>query len=153
MNLCGEEIFSCSTERLWATLTDAELVSRSIPDLDQVEQINENSFVCRVRPKLGFLAGTLRLAFDVVEKNQAQGRLRIRIDGKKIGARVEVEADLAVLSLDHGSQLNWTGRITKREGLLKPIGESLIQAAAARVIDAFWSKFRSALPAPPRKPD
>jgi hypothetical protein len=35
--------------------------------------------------------------------------------------------------------------IVEREGLLKPVGQSLIQAAAQRVITNFWHQFRKIL--------
>jgi hypothetical protein len=35
--------------------------------------------------------------------------------------------------------------IVEREGLLEPIGKSLIQAAAQRVITNFWQQFRKIL--------
>ena len=46
----------------------------------------------------------------------------------------------------HGENAASGLRLDSREGLLKPIGPSLIQGAAQRVIDSFWKKFREALP-------
>src|SRR5262245_7429834 len=137
MNFTGTEQFECGQAELWARLTDMAFISSVIPDVDRVERIDSNGFSCRVRPRFSFLTGSLDLTFELVEP-VPQERLKVRTRGKGIGAAVVVEAELQIVSREAGSEVLWTGTIVSREGLLKPVGPSLIQAAARRVIDSFW---------------
>jgi carbon monoxide dehydrogenase subunit G len=144
MNFAGTEQFDCGQTELWTRLTDMAFVSRAIPDAERIELIGNSGFACRVRPRLSFLTGSLELAFEIIESIPSE-RLTVRSRGKGIGAAVVVESHLHLLRAEAGTELHWTGVIVEREGLLKPIGQSLIQAAAQRVITNFWQQFRKVL--------
>ena len=146
MNFTGVEHFECMPVELWARLTDMPFVSRAIPDVDRFDRVDAMGFACRVRPRFAFLTGSLDLTFEVIEL-QPQDRLKVRSRGKGIGAAVVVEAELRLSAKDQGTELQWTGIIVSREGLLKPVSAGLIQGAAQRVIDNFWKKFREAMTA------
>ncbi len=144
MNFAGTEQFDCDLSELWARLTDMTFVSRAIPDIERIERMDTTGFACRVRPRLSFLTGSLELVFEIVESVPTY-RLTVRSRGKGIGAAVVVESKLHLAPVEKGTELRWTGVIVEREGLLKPIGQSLIQAAAQRVITSFWQQFRKIL--------
>jgi len=151
MNFSGTEQFDCSQVELWARLTDLAFVSRVIPDVDRVDRIDDSGFACRVRPKFSFLTGSFHLAFELIEP-VAPERLKVRSHGKGIGAAVVVDAELHLTPAASGTELQWTGIIVSREGLLKPVSPALIQAAAQRVIESFWQRFRAALAADSQTP-
>ena len=144
MNFAGTEQFDCGHTELWARITDMAFVSRAIPDIERVVRMDASGFACHVRPRFSFLTGSLELVFDIVESTPCE-RLTVRSRGKGIGAAVIVEAHLYLVAIGPGTELQWTGVIVEREGLLKPIGPSLIQAAAQRVITNFWQQFRKIL--------
>jgi len=144
MNFAGSEKFDCNQVELWARLTDLAFVSRTIPDVDRVDRIDVTGFACRVRPRFSFLTGTLSLTFELLEPVPPQ-RLKVRSRGKGIGSTVVVEAELQLVANGTGTELQWTGTIVSREGLLKPVSAGLIQGAAQRVIVSFWQRFREAV--------
>jgi len=144
MNFAGTEQFDCGQTELWSRITDMAFVSRVIPDVERVDRLDDSGFACRVRPRFSFLTGSLELIFEVVESMPCD-RLTVRSRGKGIGAAVVVEAAIHLLPSGSGTELRWTGVIVAREGLLKPVSPSLIQAAAQRVIENFWQQFRAAL--------
>lgn len=145
MNFEGTQQFESDPSRLWSCLNDMKFVSSVIPDVDRVLKIDQTSFACKVKPRFSFLTGSLDLTFDVIE-TASPNRIKVRSRGKGIGAAVVVEAEVNLVPADKGTTLNWTGAIVSREGMLKPIGTSLIQGAAQRVIDNFWQNFRQAEP-------
>lgn len=147
MKFDGTEQFDGSPDSLWSHLTDMNFVSRVIPDVDKVLHLDERSFSCKVRPRFSFLSGSLDLNFEVINSTPP-ARLTIRSRGKGIGAVVVVEAEINLAPHGAGTELKWIGTIVSREGLLKPIGPSLIQGAAQRVIENFWKNFRAALSNP-----
>jgi carbon monoxide dehydrogenase subunit G len=144
MNFAGEQQFDCGQAELWARLNDMAFVARVIPDVDRVERIAADGFTCKVRPRFSFLTGALELTFELVERAEPQ-RLKVRSRGKGIGATVIVDAEIHLAAGERGAVLRWTGTIVSREGLLKPVSPALLQAAAQRVIDNFWQKFRVAI--------
>jgi carbon monoxide dehydrogenase subunit G len=145
MNFAGTEQFECSHVELWQRLTDLNFVAGVIPDVERVDCIDASGFTCRVRPRFSFLTGSLELQFEVLEP-VAPMRLKVRSRGKGIGSAVVVDAEICLTAGANGTELRWTGTIVSREGLLKPVSSALIQAAAQRVIDSFWQKFRAGLP-------
>lgn len=145
MNFSGEERFEIEAATVWSCLADMEFVSRAIPDVEKVTKLDATGFSCRVRPRFSFLSGTLDLTFEISGVIPPK-QMKIRSRGKGIGAAVVVEAEVQLSAEERATRLHWTGMIVSREGLLKPIGASLIQGAAQRVIDGFWKRFREALP-------
>lgn len=145
MNFSGEERFEVEAATVWNCLVDMEFVSSAIPDVERVTKLEAAGFSCRVRPRFSFLTGSLDLTFEISDV-VAPERLKVRSRGKGIGAAVVVEAEVRLSAEERATRLHWTGTIVSREGLLKPIGASLIQGAAQRVIDSFWKRFREALP-------
>jgi len=144
MNFSGTEHFDCTQADLWARLNDMAFISRVIPDVDKVEHLEPTGFSCKVRPKFAFLTGSLDLNFTIIE-SKPENRLVVRARGKGIGAAIVVDIEIHLLPTVSGTDLNWTGTIVSREGLLKPVGTGLIQGAAERVIQNLWHKFRAAL--------
>jgi carbon monoxide dehydrogenase subunit G len=119
-------------------------VSRVVPDVERVVSLEPTGFSCRVRPRFSFLTGSLDLTFEIIESTPPT-RLKVRSRGKGIGAAVVVESELHLAAAGSGTELQWSGAIVAREGLLKPIGSGLIQGAAQRVIDSFWKNLGNAL--------
>ena len=144
MYFTGTEHFDCNQAELFARLVDMGFLVRIIPDLERVVKVDATGFTCRVRPRFSFLTGSLELTFELLETTPPES-LKVRSTGKGIGAAVIVEAEIQLATVSTGTDLQWSGTIVSREGLLKPIGPALIQAAAERVINSFWQKFREAM--------
>ena len=144
MNFTGEENFAADRDKLWDRLTDMEFVSQAIPDLDRVERMEPDLLVCRVKPSLSFLSGSLKLTFEAIEKKPPD-MARIRVSGKGIGASLVVEIEIRLTAKGEETRLAWSADIVERGGLLKPVSPTLIQASAEKVIGAVWSRFREAL--------
>lgn len=88
----------------------------------------------------------MKLTFTFVEQ-QPPEQLKIAVLAKRIAASMSVEIVMSFKETDQTSCLSWECEILKRTGLLKPIGNSLIQGAAEKVIASTWSDFRQALAA------
>jgi len=144
MNFSGVEYFGYSQAELWGRLSDMAFMSGVIPDVERVERIEPAGFSCRIRPRFSFLTGSMELHFDITESAPPE-RLNVRSRGKGIGSAVVVDIAIQLAPRGEGTDLTWVGTIVSREGLLKPVGAGLIQAAAQRVIDNLWKRFRGAL--------
>ena len=143
MKFAGQETFSQSQDEIWDKVSDLQFMSQFIPDLDRLEQVDSDQLRCRVKPSFSFLTGTLQLQFTVLQRDRPN-HLKVSIVGKKIGAGLTLEVILS-LAADPQTRLSWEAEIQQRTGLLKPIGSSLIQAAAENIIVSLWARFRQAL--------
>ena len=56
---------------------------------------------------------------------------------------MEIAIELA--PTDRGSLVNWQGEVMEKEGLFRPISDTLIAGAAGRIVDTLWEGFRSAI--------
>lgn len=144
MEFSGSALFECESVDLWDRLTDMTFVSGLIPDVQRINRIESTEFSCRVRPSLSFLKGSLDLTFKIVEAEKPQ-RLKVQTTGKGMAVGVVVEAELNLTAVETGTKLVWTASIVERKGLLKAVSAGLIQGAAQRVVDDFWSAVQEAL--------
>ena len=143
MKFAGQETFSQPPGEIWEKVSDLQFMSRFIPDLDRLEEVDSDHLRCRVKPKFAFLTGSLQLQFTVLQRDQPN-HLKISIVGKKIGAGLTLEVTLSLVT-DPQTCLSWEAEIQQRTGLLKPIGNSLIQGAAENIIASLWTGFRQEL--------
>ena len=143
MQLSGEEHFGQKQTEIWARLTDAEFLARCLPGLERVESDESAFLVCRVRPGLSFLKGTIKVTLDAYGR-QPPDSLCVRVRSKGIGSSAMVETSVE-LSADGGTRISWRAEIVELGGLLKPVSRSLIQAAAGKIIADGWGGFRDAL--------
>jgi len=145
MNFAGTEQFDIAPPDLWGRLNDMAFIASVIPDVDKIERLEPTGFTCKVRPRFSFLTGSLELNFAIVESAPIE-KLIVRSRGKGIGAAIVVDIEIHLTPAATGTNLDWTGTIVSREGLLKPVSTSLIQGAAERIIQNLWQKFRAAIP-------
>ncbi|MCH7753101.1 MAG: SRPBCC family protein [Planctomycetes bacterium] len=140
LQLPGEEHFSQPPAEVWACLADANFLAKCLPGLESTEQDESGLSVCRVRPGLSFFKGTLEVTLDIRDQKPPDS-IRICVNSKGIGASAVVETSVELSARDTGTQLDWNAEVTELGGLLKPIGRSLIAAAAHKVIAQGWSTF------------
>ena len=145
LRISGEEHFSQSVTEVWACLADDEFLAKCLPQLEKAERDGSGLLVCRVRPGLSFVKGTLKVSLDIRDQ-QPPDSMRICVNSKGIGASAVVETLVKLAAHDTGTQLSWNAEVTELGGLLKPVGRSLISAAAHKVISEGWATFRDRLP-------
>ena len=144
MQLTGEEHFSQAQSEIWARLTDAEFLAKCLPKVESVQRDASGLLVCRIRPGLSFLRGTLKVTLDIFDQ-QMPDSVRIRVHSKGIGSLAIVETVVELSAANGGTQLNWNAEVTELGGLLKPVSQGLIAATARKVITNGWIEFRKGL--------
>ena len=141
----GTEHFACDRDRAHAGLADLEQVAAALPGLTRIERNDGATLVCRVRPGLSFLSGSLRTTITRLEDADPEV-LRYRIDSSGIGAGAVADAHIRCLFGAEGhSRVEWQVQMTALSGLLKPVGASLIEAAMGKVAAATWEGLHTRL--------
>ena len=142
MQLSGSELIHAPKADLWSHLLDMNLMARVIPNLDRIDEVGADHFTCRVRPRLSFFSGKIALRFKVTS-SEPPNRLLVTIVGKGIGGSVTVDIELCLEDETPGAVILWKGTISRKEGLFRPIGDSLISAAATTIVGELWGAFRT----------
>ncbi len=140
----GEEHFDTTPDRLYAVLTDLDIVANNIPDLKSSERVDERTLRCVVRPGFAFIRGTMKLTITMDELNPPESAT-MRIDAKGIGAKFRVESHFEISSDGAGSLLKWKADIPQMSGLVATISPALLRGAADQVIRQGWEKTRLSL--------
>ena len=141
----GTEHFACDRDRAHAGLADLEQVAAALPGLTRIERNDGATLVCRVRPGLTFLSGSLRTTITRVEDADPEV-LRYRIDSRGIGAGAVADAHIRFLpDKESRGRVEWHVQVVELSGLLKPVGASLIEAAMGKVAAATWAGLHTRL--------
>jgi len=141
----GQERFDAPPERVYAVLTDLDLLAQSIPNLTSAERTGERTMNCVVRPGFSFLRGTLKLAIELVELEPPQAA-KMRIAAAGIGVNMTVESSLAIAEEAGASRLDWEAKVTQLKGLVATVSPALVRGAADQIIRHAWSKVGEQLP-------
>jgi carbon monoxide dehydrogenase subunit G len=138
----GEELFACSPEKLFAALTDTEVLAATIPDLESSEKTGPHGMKCVVRPGFSFLRGTMKM--DVAIKDLVPPKsAAMQVQAKGIGATLDIVSTMEIEPVDGGkAKLLWKARVEKLSGLVATVSRPLIQGAAGQVAKATWEKVR-----------
>ncbi|CAN5628679.1 hypothetical protein BH11PLA2_BH11PLA2_12970 [soil metagenome] len=139
----GVEPFPIPPDQLFAKLTDATFLVKSLPDAE-IESATMDKAVWKMAPKLAFISGKLETSLTVIERSPVS-QAKYSILGKAVGASSTVEAILNFEPTDIGTTINWTGEITALTGLLKLVPKGLIQSAAEKVIADVWASVRASV--------
>ena len=150
MEITGTERFQTAVAGVQEALADLDVLARSIPGLDSVASNDGTTLKCRIKPSLSFVSGALRTT--VTRTSEAgSDEVAYTIDSKGIGGGATVAASFrcdADGGADaEGSVVAWRAEVVERTGLLKPVGDSLIESAMRSVVDSTWEGFRAALDA------
>jgi carbon monoxide dehydrogenase subunit G len=144
--LGGTELFAQPIERLWERLTDLAFLARCMPGLDKVVLAEPRRVVFRVRPGFAFIRGSMEITLVLLDSRRPdQARMRILSKGVGSGATLQARFVLSdpLTSTDGQSSLAWSADVLELQGLLKPVGKSLIAAAARQVIAAAFERLRT----------
>jgi carbon monoxide dehydrogenase subunit G len=132
----GERLIDAPRERVFAALTDPEVVAATVPLVERYDVRDPEHWDVVVRVPLP-MAPTLKLAFEVVEKRPPEhARLRSHGGGLMGGADVTSSFDLTEegtrTRVRFHAELQFRGALGPAERLLEPVA----QRQAERTLDA-----------------
>ncbi len=140
----GEEEFAADRNGAYAILTDLNELPRLIPDLVSWERPSDNTLVCIVRPGFSFLRGTLKLTIQLIDYTPPR-TAALAVAASGIGSSLSAVTRLEADEIGDHTRIRWTARVERLEGLLTSVSKALVSAAASRVIQTAWSRFRERL--------
>ena len=127
-------------EEVWTRLMDPNFVAASAPGVESVEAVDRTHF--RVLSGIG--VGPLRVSFQLdVELSDVVPleRLRMTALGRASGSAIDTVSSVRLEPLDNGrTRLNWVATSTI-SGTVASLGPRLLENAARRLTEDFWTDF------------
>jgi carbon monoxide dehydrogenase subunit G len=140
----GDKDLAKSPSELYPSLSDARFLVQCIPGGQPVGEADQDRGVCKVRPALSFVTGSLEVTVQVVER-VPESAVRVALRSKGVGSSSDVETALTLTAQEGGTRLHWAADVTRLGGLLKAVPSGLIRGAAQKVIGEVWDNVEAKL--------
>ena len=147
MELNGEIRIEAPREQVYAALNDPEILRKSIPGCDKLEQISETELVATVVIRIGPIKATFQGQVMLSDLNPPES-YTISGEGKggsagfaKGGAKVSLEEDGGATILRYEVQADVGGKLAQ-------LGGRLIEGTAKKLAGDFFKSFSEAVAGP-----
>jgi carbon monoxide dehydrogenase subunit G len=147
MELQGERLIPADVQRTWDALNDPGILKDCVPGCESLERTGDNSFEALVAVKVGPVSARFkgRLQMTNIEPPRAY---TINFDGQGGAAGFSKgSADVSLLAEGTATRLRYDAR-AQVGGKMAQIGSRLIDAAAAKITEEFFSRFEQRLKPP-----
>jgi carbon monoxide dehydrogenase subunit G len=140
MEMKGEQLVPASQQDTWAALNDPEILKACVPGCESIERVTDDEYAVRMTARVGPVAAKFKGKLTLSDLKPPQS-YRIAFEGQggvagfgKGGAQVQLapEAD--------GTRLSYQVRASVG-GKLAQIGSRLVDAAARKLADDFFTAF------------
>ncbi len=148
----GEYLIPASVETVWAALNDADVLGRCIPGCQEVSKVDDTHFDAAVKAKVGPVSATFQASLALED---LQPPTSYRIVGNVKGGAAgfgKGTADVVLSQADTGTRLTYEVQANVG-GKLAQVGSRLIDGAARKMADDFFSAFTVELGGSAAAPD
>ena len=144
MTMSGEQQLTAPREQVWAALNDPEVLKACIPGCESLEKLSDNEFAAvatnRIGPVKARFKGKVRLTdLDPPNSYKISGEGDGGIAGFAKGG-----ATVALTDKDGGTLLTYNVE-AQIGGKLAQLGQRLVNGAAKKLADDFFTKFAAAV--------
>ena len=133
MRIAGNYTFDATREEVWSAVNDPEVLARTIPGCQRLDQVGDNEYESTLKVGLAAVRGTYdgRVKIDNIVAPESY---EIHVDGKgsngflKGNGSIKLRADGAQTILDYGGEAQVGGTIAS-------VGQRLLDGAAKTLIN------------------
>lgn len=148
MEFAGRYLIPASPEAVWAAINDAEILKACIPGCEKIEKTDVTHFIATMTFKIGPVKATYKGRVELSETDPPK-RCLLKGEGQSgIAGFARGEAEVFLVPDRSGTALSYTAKATVG-GKLARIGQRLIDGAAKKIADNFFSRFAAILIATP----
>ena len=137
VELAGTYFVAAPRDSVYAALLDVNVLRRCIEGCDELKEVEPGVYEAQLRLGLGAIRGRYTGRARVGDAHPPDS-LTLGVDGKGPGGHVRGEARLTLADADGNTNISCqaTGDVA---GAIAAVGSRLIQAAAARLMERFFS--------------
>jgi carbon monoxide dehydrogenase subunit G len=140
MKLVGQVLIPASQKIVWDALNDKDVLAKCIPGCDQIEQLSPTELRATVKAKIGPVSASFKGQVTLSELNPPNS---YRISGEGSGGAAGFAKGGASVSLaPEGDQCRLSYEVDASiGGKLAQIGQRLVDGAAKKMADEFFTAF------------
>jgi carbon monoxide dehydrogenase subunit G len=144
MTMSGEQQLTASREKVWAALNDPEILKACIPGCETLDVTGENEFSAVATNKIGPVKARFKGKVRLTDLDPPNG---YKISGEGdggIAGFAKGGATVALSDKDGGTLLTYNVE-AQIGGKLAQLGQRLVNGAAKKLADDFFTKFAAAV--------
>lgn len=142
MDMTGEQLIPLDQAQTWAALNDIDVLKSVIPGCEAIEKVSDEEFHVQVQTKIGPVSARFKGKMTLKDVDPPTG-YTIVFDGQggaagfaKGEARVELAPDGEQTLLRYNAKASIGGKLAQ-------IGSRLVDGAARKLADQFFTAFRA----------
>ncbi len=140
----GEYLIAASREDVWSALNDPDVLGACIPGCEEIERVDDEHFDAKVKAKIGPVSAKFQVAIALANLNPpASYSLEGNVKGGAAGFG-KGTADVTLAEVEAGTQLTYAVKASVG-GKLAQVGSRLVDGAARKMADDFFSAFTERL--------
>jgi len=148
MEMTGEQLIHASQADTWAALNDAEILKACIPGCESIERTSENEYVVRMTARVGPVSAKFKGKMTL-SNIKAPDSYSIAFEGQGgVAGFAKGGADVSLAAAGQDTRLAYAVKANVG-GKLAQIGSRLVDAAANKVANDFFTAFNEMVGAPP----
>lgn len=132
MKIEGAYTFHVPQDVVWPALLDPEVLARTLPGAQDLEQIGENEYKAKMKIRVGPVQGLFNGTVKLSNVKEMEG-YHIQVDGKGAPGFVKGEGDLQLEASGDSTILNYSGD-AQVGGRLASVGQRLMESSAQALI-------------------
>lgn len=137
MKIEGTHELNAPRERVYALLTNPDVLRRCIPGCESLEKTDENAYAATMKAGIGVVKGTFKGNVKLAEMRPPE-HYRIVVDGKGGPGFVKGTGDFDLEEQDGATLIRYAGEM-QVGGTIAGIGQRMIQGAAKMMATRFFT--------------
>jgi len=147
MEMTGEQLIHASQADTWAALNDSGILKACIPGCESIERTDENDYVVRMTARVGPVSAKFKGKMTL-SNVKAPDSYSITFEGQGgVAGFAKGGADVSLAAEGHDTRLAYKVKANVG-GKLAQIGSRLVDAAANKVANDFFTAFNEKVGAP-----
>ncbi len=144
MELKGERLIPAPVEKTWAALNDPAVLKGCIAGCESLERSGDDAFTALVAVKVGPVSAKFKGNLKLLDVKPPTS-YTIQFDGQGgVAGFGKGSADVALAAEGSGTKLSYVAK-AQVGGKMAQVGSRLIDAAAAKIAEDFFTAFEAAL--------
>jgi len=136
MKIEGTQEFHAPRERVYAALTDPQVLQRCIPGCESLEKTGDDSYAVTIKAGIGAIKGIFKGNVRL-EDMRAPEHYRIVVEGKGGPGFVKGSGDFDLEDTGGATLIRYTGEM-QVGGAIAGIGQRMIEGAAKMMASRFF---------------
>ncbi|MCH2532738.1 MAG: carbon monoxide dehydrogenase subunit G [Dehalococcoidia bacterium] len=142
MKYQGKVEFKTQPRKVWDTVLDMEQFVACFPGVEDIEMVDDKTFTGAMKAKVGPVSGDFAFQAQIVEADEPT-HLKAEVEGKDslTNSTMTAEITMDLSPLNDDTELSYFSEV-KIKGRLAIIGDMVIRATGAQVIEEFFKRLR-----------